>query len=1349
MSPSLTSSSSEESDWQTVKTITVGSFTRRSSPRLKALRALQKPSLKASKRKGEWSSETSSSPEEGTSTGIRADKKRKTQVKKKSLSKVSESVKASGRKKFPQCSQCKQYLDEPELKYFIGDPNNAVEEAEMLADKLLCIFDHTEKGFENYDYFPQHRIINFSIYDKLGHLCPFDTGLVEKNIELFFSGVIKPIYDEDSSPEGGIIAKALGPINSWWITGYDRGDKAFIGLTTGFADYILVEPSEEYAPIFNLMHEKMYLTKTVVEFLHENTDATYEDLIYGIETKIPPPGLNFSQFTEDSLLRHSQFLVDQVQSYDEARDTYEESLLVAPCIRDVTKLAGVTLGQRRAARRQAMKHAPKTSKKKGPSKVTTTKLVYQIFDSLFSEEIDKNGQDVEMAVKRRRCGICEVCQQAECGTCKACKDMVKFGGSGRSKQACLRRRCPNMAIREADEDEEIDEDIPITVPPKKMLQQKKKRNKTSILWLGVPIKEGERNYYKKVSLNSEKLEVGDCVAISPDDPTKPLWLARITALWEDNNGQMFHAHWFCSGTDTVLGATSDPSEIFMVDECEDMQLSYIHSKVKVIYKAPSENWSMEGGSDVELKMVEDDGRTYFYQFWYDPDYARFETPPIMKPTEENKYKFCVSCARQSEMIEKNAPKVLEPLEEVDDRTFYNLAMKNGVQYRKGDGVFLLPGAFGFLIKPPVIARKLKEEVNEEQYPEYYRKHSEYIKGSKQNAPEPYRVGQIKEIFCENESNGTAIKLRINKFYRPENTHRCSINKFSEDIHLLYWSSEEVVVNFEDVQGRCVVKYCEVTETPEKYLLGDKEFFYFQEAYNATKKSFEDVPKYACGDKDKRKEKESGWEKLITLEPIQETKVNVPKLRTLDVFSGCGGLSEGLHQAGISETIWAIEMWKPAAQAFLLNNPRTIVLTEDCNILLKMVMSGEKTNSLGQKLPQKGDVEMLCGGPPCQGFSGMNRFNSLTYSKFKNSLVVSFLSYCDYYRPKFFLMENVRNFVSFKSSMVLKLTLRCLVRMGYQCTFGILQAGHYGIAQTRRRAFILAAAPGEKLPVFPEPLHVFSPRCSQLSAVVDNKRFVSNIKRLTSAPFRTITVYDTMSDLPSIKNGAKTEEIPYKEEPKSWFQRQIRGPRSQQVLTDHICKNLNALVMARIKLIPLTPGSDWRDLPNIQVHISDGTVTKKLRYKYNDKKSGRSSTGAYRGVCACAKGKQCDPSDRQFNTLIPWSLPHTGNRNNNWAGLYGRLEWDGFFGTTVTNPEPMGKQGRVVHPEQHRVVSVRECARSQGFPDTFRFFGQTLDKHKQVGNAVPPPLAKVIGLEIKNAVLAKLKEKAIDKIKEED
>jgi len=137
-------------------------------------------------------------------------------------------------------------------------------------------------------------------------------------------------------------------------------------------------------------------------------------------------------------------------------------------------------------------------------------------------------------------------------------------------------------------------------------------------------------------------------------------------------------------------------------------------------------------------------------------------------------------------------------------------------------------------------------------------------------------------------------------------------------------------------------------------------------------------------------------------------------------------------------MWAIECEPSAAQAFRLNNPDASVFTDDCNAILKLVIDGATEGPGGQLLPGKGQVELLCGGPPCQGFSGMNRFNSRQYSAFRNSLIVTYLSYCDYYRPRFFLLENVRNFVSFKRNMVLKLTMRCLVRMGYQCTFGVLQ-----------------------------------------------------------------------------------------------------------------------------------------------------------------------------------------------------------------------------------------------------------------------------------------------------------------------
>ncbi len=212
---------------------------------------------------------------------------------------------------------------------------------------------------------------------------------------------------------------------------------------------------------------------------------------------------------------------------------------------------------------------------------------------------------------------------------------------------------------------------------------------------------------------------------------------------------------------------------------------------------------------------------------------------------------------------------------------------------------------------------------------------------------------------------------------------------------------------------------------------------------------------------------------------------------MNIFAGCGGLSEGLHQSGVAKTYWSIECEPTAAQAFRLNNPDAAVFTEDCNTILKMGIEGQLERK-GQALqPQKDGVEVLCGGPLCQGFNGMNRFNSRQYSSSRYSLIVSYLSCCDYYRPRFFILENVRNFISSKRNMVLKLTMRWLVRMGYQCTFGVLQAGNYGVSQTRRRDFILAAAPGEKLPLHPEPTHFFSRRGCKLSVAVGHAKFYFN------------------------------------------------------------------------------------------------------------------------------------------------------------------------------------------------------------------------------------------------------------------
>eukprot|EP00271_Cylindrocystis_brebissonii_P016223 TRINITY_DN3953_c0_g2_i1.p2 TRINITY_DN3953_c0_g2~~TRINITY_DN3953_c0_g2_i1.p2 ORF type:complete len:140 (+),score=3.45 TRINITY_DN3953_c0_g2_i1:60-479(+) len=102
-------------------------------------------------------------------------------------------------------------------------------------------------------------------------------------------------------------------------------------------------------------------------------------------------------------------------------------------------------------------------------------------------------------------------------------------------------------------------------------------------------------------------------------------------------------------------------------------------------------------------------------------------------------------------------------------------------------------------------------------------------------------------------------------------------------------------------------------------------------------------------------------------------------------------------------------------------------------------------------------------------------------------------------------------------------------------------------------------------------------------------------------------------------------------------------------------------------------------------------------------------------------------------LVPRFLPTSADRHGQWKGLFGRLDWIGHFPVSVTNPRPTGIVGMCLHPNQDRIITVRECARSQGFSDEFRFAGDVLAKHQQIGNAVPPPLARALGTMLTRAL----------------
>ncbi|XWS16658.1 hypothetical protein CRYUN_Cryun34aG0110000 [Craigia yunnanensis] len=529
-------------------------------------------------------------------------------------------------------------------------------------------------------------------------------------------------------------------------------------------------------------------------------------------------------------------------------------------------------------------------------------------------------------------------------------------------------------------------------------------------------------------------------------------------------------------------------------------------------------------------------------------------------------------------------------------------------------------------------------------PQYFEtecKDRKTFKGGRNIGLKTYVVCQLGEIevatACK-QANPESTNVKVRRFFRPEDI---SMEKaYSSDIQEVYYSEQTLVVPIVAIEGKCE-----------------------------------------------------------------------NRLATLDIFAGCGGLSEGLQKAGVSQTKWAIEYEEPAGEAFKLNHPEAMMFVENCNVILRAIMSehGDVDDCIAtpeaaelaakldkekiSNLPYPGEVEFINGGPPCQGFSGMNRFNQSTWSKVQCEMILSFLSFADYFRPRFSLLENVRNFVSFNKGQTFRLTLASLLEMGYQVRFGILEAGGYGVSQSCKRAFIWAASPEETLPEWPEPMHVFAG--SELKVNLSgNSQYAAVRSTANGAPFCAITVRDAIGDLPAVGNAASLTTIEYKNDPVSWFQKNIR--RNMLVLTDHISKEMNELNLIRCQRIPRCAGADWHDLPEEKVRFSTG----------------------------------------QTADLIPWYLPNTAKRHNQWKGLFGRLDWEGNFPTSVTDPQPTGKVGMCFHPDQDRIITVRECARSQGFPDSYKFAGNIQHKHRQIGNAVPPPLAFALGRKLKEAIETK-------------
>ncbi len=368
---------------------------------------------------------------------------------------------------------------------------------------------------------------------------------------------------------------------------------------------------------------------------------------------------------------------------------------------------------------------------------------------------------------------------------------------------------------------------------------------------------------------------------------------------------------------------------------------------------------------------------------------------------------------------------------------------------------------------------------------------------------------------------------------------------------------------------------------------------------------------------------------------------------VDLFGAPGGMSEGFKQAGF-KIIASIDSFGWGCETMKYNHPDTTVFNED---ITRMDIPALKNRINGT------GIDVLTGGPPCQGFSlvgrpkiaSLNGANSGKFIDTRNELYKIYFRIVNKLRPKFFVMENVQGILSYSDGKIKRNILRYSRRVGYDIDYRVLLAADYGVPQRRKRVFFIGNRLEIEDDLFPEPTH-------QDNSISNHN---GNLK-----PY--ITLQEALSDLPTLKSGRGKEIVEYNKHPKNSYQKKLRT--GSKKVYNHVARFHNERDLKIFKKI--RSGVKYTELPeNLKPYRDD---------IFKDK----------------------------YMVLDPNKPART---------IVAHLKRDGLG---------------FIHPHQNRSITVRESARLQSFPDKYRFMGPRSPQFTQVGNAVPPLLAKSIGRHIK-------------------
>ena len=323
-----------------------------------------------------------------------------------------------------------------------------------------------------------------------------------------------------------------------------------------------------------------------------------------------------------------------------------------------------------------------------------------------------------------------------------------------------------------------------------------------------------------------------------------------------------------------------------------------------------------------------------------------------------------------------------------------------------------------------------------------------------------------------------------------------------------------------------------------------------------------------------------------------------EINYIDLFSGAGGMSLGFDQAGFNN-IFSVDIEPSFCETYKTNFPKHNLIQKDISKL-----SNEEIKSLiGNQI-----IDVIIGGPPCQGFSMAGNIGRKFIDDSRNQLFREFARIVEIVQPSYFVMENVARLFTHNKGETKKEIIELFKKINYNVDCKVVNTADFGIPQVRNRVLFIG------------------------------NRISNNIVFPTKTVDKPISIKEAIDKLPKLKSGEKSK------------------------IPNHISMKHSEQMLEKMKYV--SDGGNRNEIPEL-IRPKSGDVRKYIRYKSTEP-----------AVC-------------------------------------------------VT-----GDMRKIFHYSQNRALTVRELATLQTFPLDFIFKGSTISQQQQVGNSVPPILAKEIALTIK-------------------